>query len=111
MNEIGPPAKPSPLTSWEALHRRTIHHAAPWIKRSIRRIRLPDGRVIDDSCCIHPTDCMVVATQTPDNHFIMERQHKHGIGKIILTLPVGDIAAGEESLRAAQCELLERHNA
>jgi len=54
---------------------------------------------------------MVVATQTPDNHFIMERQHKHGIGKIILTLPAGDIAAGEESLRAAQCELLERHNA
>lgn len=111
MNEIGPPARPSPITSWEVLHQRTIYHTAPWIKRSIQRIRLPDRRVIDDFCCIHPTDDTVVAAQTPDNHFIMERQHKHGVGKIILTLPAGDIAAGEESLRAAQRELLERHNA
>ncbi|MBI5822242.1 MAG: hypothetical protein HZA88_24975 [Verrucomicrobia bacterium] len=101
MNEIGPPARPSPLSSWETLHQRTIHHAAPWINRSIHRIRLPDGRVIDDFCCIYPTDDMVVAVQTPDDHFIMERQHKHGVGKIILTLPAGGIAAGEESLRAA----------
>jgi len=99
------------FVSWEVLDSREVFAAPPWIRLSRHQIRLPDGRVVDNFHYIHLTDYAIVAAQTSDGRFIMERQYKHGVGKISLTLPAGDSAAGEEPLRAAQRELLERHNA
>ncbi len=96
-----------PLVPWEVLEGREIFAAPPWIRLSRQRIRLPDGRVIDDFHYIHLTDYAIVVAQTPDGRFILERQYKHGVGKVCLTLPAGGIAAGEDPLRAAQRELLE----
>ncbi|MCX6907610.1 MAG: NUDIX hydrolase [Verrucomicrobia bacterium] len=96
-----------PLAPWEVLEGREIFAAPPWIKLSRQRIRLPDGRVIDDFHYIHLTDYALVVAQVPNGRFIMERQYKHGVGKVCLTLPAGGITAGEDPLRAAQRELLE----
>jgi ADP-ribose pyrophosphatase len=96
-----------PLVPWEVLESREVFAAPPWIKLSRQRIRLPDGREIDDFHFIHLTDYAIVVAQVPDGRFILERQYKHGAGKVCLMLPAGGIADGEEPLRAAQRELLE----
>ncbi|MBI5684111.1 MAG: NUDIX hydrolase [Verrucomicrobia bacterium] len=95
------------IASWEVLEDREVFTAPPWIKLSRQRIRLPDGREIDDFHYIHLTDYTLVVAQVPDGRFIMERQYKHGVGRVSLTPPAGGIAAGEDPLRAAQRELLE----
>lgn len=99
--------KDKAIAPWEVLESREVFAAPPWIKLSRQRIRLPDGREIDDFHYIHLSDYALIVAQTPDGRFIVERQYKHGIGKVCLTVPAGGIAAGEEPLRAAQRELLE----
>jgi ADP-ribose pyrophosphatase len=96
-----------PLAPWELLESREVFAAPPWIKLSRQRIRLPDGREIDNFHYIHLTDYALIVAQTSDGRFIMERQYKHGVGKVSLTPPAGGIAPGEDPLRAAQRELLE----
>lgn len=96
-----------PLVPWEVLEGREVFAAPPWIKLSRQRIRLPDDRVIDDFHFIHLTDYALVMAQTADGRFVMERQYKHGVGRINLTPPAGGIAPGEDPLRAAQRELIE----
>ncbi|MFA6561746.1 MAG: NUDIX hydrolase [Verrucomicrobiia bacterium] len=95
------------LLPWQVLESRKVFAAPPWIRLSRQRIRLPDGRVVDDFHYIHLTDYAIVVAQTPDGRFILERQYKHGVGKVCLTLPAGGVAEGEDPLRAAQRELLE----
>jgi ADP-ribose pyrophosphatase len=70
-------------------------------------VRLPDGRVIHDYHRIEHPDCSVILAQTPSGEIIVERQYKHGPGKVGLCLPEGAIDPGETPLQAAQRELLE----
>jgi len=95
------------LKSWKTLERRKCYEAPPWISHSIHKVLLPDGRVIDDFNQVEIPDYAVVVATTPEELFILERQYKHGIGKVSLTLPGGTINAGEDPLDAAKRELLE----
>lgn len=63
--------------------------------------------MIDDFNQVEIPDYAVVVATTPGGLFILERQYKHGIGKVSLTLPGGTINAGEDPLDAAKRELLE----
>lgn len=107
MDEVEPPAQPPPLAPWEVLHQRTVYDGAPWVKVCLQRVRLPDGRAVDDFHQVQMVDYVIIVAQTVEGGFIFERQYKHGVGKVSLTLPAGGILAGEEPLRAAQRELLE----
>jgi ADP-ribose pyrophosphatase len=73
----------------------------------VQQIRLPDGRLIDNYYQFKMPDYVIVFAQTSTGKVIVERQYKHGIGKVSLTLPAGAIEDGEQPLAAAQRELME----
>jgi ADP-ribose pyrophosphatase len=95
------------LQPWETLKTCDLFVAAPWIKVSVQQVRLPDGKLVDDYYQIGLPEYAIVFAQTADARVIVERQYKHGVGKVSLMLPAGLIENGETPLAAAQRELLE----
>ena len=92
---------------WETLKSQVLYEVAPWIRLSKHQVRLPDGTVVDDYHRIEMPQFAVVFAQAADGRVIVERQYKHGVGRVVLTLPTGAVEDGEEPLNAAQRELLE----
>ncbi len=81
--------------------------ADPWLRVSVERVELPDGRIVDEYYQIALPDYAVVVAFTRDDRVVVERAYKHGPRRVFLCLPAGVIAVGEEPLAAAQRELLE----
>jgi ADP-ribose pyrophosphatase len=96
-----------PHTPWQVLATRDVYSAPPWLTVSLQEVCLPDGRVVNDYHRVQMPDYTVVFAETEDGRVLAERQYKHGIGRVTLTLPAGLVDAGEDALRAAQRELLE----
>jgi ADP-ribose pyrophosphatase len=99
--------KGSALQPWQVIKSRQVFDSPPWIRISMHDVRLPDGTVVKDYRQIELPDFVVVFAQTVDGKVIVERQYKHGIGKVSLMLPAGAIETGEDPLSAIQRELLE----
>ena len=93
--------------SWQVLNSREIYRAKPWIALSLQQVRLPDGTLVDDYHCVEMPAYTVIFAETEDGQVIVERQYKHGLRKVSLTLPAGLVEPGEDTLAAAQRELLE----
>ncbi|MEA2939449.1 MAG: ADP-ribose pyrophosphatase [Alphaproteobacteria bacterium] len=96
-----------PLEPWKTLARRELFRLDPRIAVFLETVELPDGRVVDDYCQVEMPVYSIVFAETVEGKFICERQYKHGIRRITLTLPAGHVEAGEEPLAAAQRELME----
>lgn len=94
-------------TAWETLESREVFGAPPWFHVMRERVRLPDGRVVDDYHRIVLADFAIIFAETADGHVLVERQYKHGPGTTGLSLPAGTVAPGESPLEAARRELLE----
>ena len=92
---------------WEVLKNDLIYEALPWIKLSVQQVRLPSGKVVDSFHRVKMPEYAVVVARTSDGRIIMERQYKHGVGKVSLMLPGGLIEPGEEPIAAAKRELEE----
>ena len=93
--------------AWEVLESREVFAAEPWIRLSVQKVRLPDGRVIDDYHQVDFPDYAVVFAQTRSGEVVVERLYKHGVGRECLALPSGLLEPGEEPIDAARRELLE----
>jgi len=102
-----PPNMEDASTAWTVLAEKSIYDASPWLELSVQHIRLPDGRTLDDYHRMRLTDFAGVFAETADGKVLVERQYKHGIGKVSLTLPAGMIEEGEDPLAGARRELLE----
>jgi len=92
---------------WGILKKKNIYEMAPWIKLAVHQVRLPNGTIVDNFHRVEMPEYAVVVAQRKDGKIIMERQYKHGVGKISLMLPGGLIEDGEDPLDAAKRELLE----
>jgi ADP-ribose pyrophosphatase len=68
---------------------------------------LPDGREIDDFNQVEIPDYAVIVATTVEGKYILERQYKHGIRAVTLTLPGGSINDNEAPHEAAKRELRE----
>ena len=68
---------------------------------------MPDGKVVKDYHRVQMPEYTVVFVETRNGQVIVERQYKHGIGGVTLMLPAGLVETGEDTLKAAQRELLE----
>lgn len=95
------------IECWEVLESREVFAAAPWIHVYREKIRLPEGRMIDDYHSVALADCVIVYAETGDCRVVVERRYHHGAGSVGLSLPAGAIGEGEDPLLAAQRELLE----
>jgi 8-oxo-dGTP pyrophosphatase MutT (NUDIX family) len=94
------------LVPWHVLSR------TPLLERtylSVRedRVRLADGREIDDFCVVESPDWAAVLCVTGDEHVPLVRQYRHGIGGVSWELPAGALEPGEEPLAGARRELRE----
>ena len=92
---------------WVSLGSRELLRVGRRLRVFAERIRLPDGREIEDYLQFETPAFTTIVAQTPDGCILCERQYKHGPKRLILTLPAGAIEVGEEPLAAAKRELLE----
>src|SRR5262245_60957605 len=102
-----PKSQPDPHAPWEIVDRRAVYACPPWITVELQQIRLPDGRLIDDYHRSLLPDYAVMFVETADGHVVVEKQYKHGVGAVTLTLPAGLMKPEEDPLLAAKRELLE----
>jgi len=97
----------SKLAAWKVLKGRTIYAAPPWLEVAVERVKLPDGRIVDDYHQVHLPDYVTVAARTPRREFILLRKYNHGFRRISIGFPGGRVENGEDPLEAARRELLE----
>ena len=95
------------LENWKILGNRDVYDAYPWIRVSVHKVRLPNGKVVDNFHRVKMPEYAVVVAETPEGLLVMERQYKHGVGRVSLMLPGGMIEEGEDAFVAAKRELLE----
>ncbi len=97
----------APLVRWEVLNTKVVYSAPPWVRLTLHRVRLPDGRVVDEYHKVTLPEFVIIVAQTPDWHLLIERHYKHGVGEVTLTFPAGMREDGEDPLVCAHRELLE----
>jgi ADP-ribose pyrophosphatase len=92
---------------WEVLDSEELLDASPWLKVTSERVRLPDGRVVEDYHRIDMSDFSAMYARTHDGRVVVLRQYLHGVRDICLTLPAGRLEIGEPPIEGAKRELLE----
>lgn len=95
------------MEKWQILQSEKVFSAANRFDIFKHTVCLPEGRIVDDFYYAQAQDFVVIFAQTKDDKIIVERQYKHGTGKIEITLPAGLIEKDEEPILAAQRELRE----
>ena len=69
-------------------------------------VQLPDGSQATREYIVHPGAVMVIA-QMNDGRFVMERQYRYPVQRVMIEFPAGKLDAGESCLACAQRELRE----
>lgn len=92
---------------WRVLETKEIFVARPWLKLSVEKVEVTDGRIVDDFYKLDLPDFTVVFAETPEGRTLVIRQYKHGPQRVSLTLPGGQMDPEENPLTAARRELLE----
>ena len=69
-------------------------------------IRLPDGHSATREYVVHPGAAVIVPV-LPDGRFVLERQFRYPLRRVMLEFPAGKIDPGEKALATAQRELRE----
>ncbi len=93
------------LEPWKVLERRQILKDQ-WIDVVADRVQTQRG-VMDSFYLLRPKNWSLVVAVNEQGEFILVRQYRHGLGKIIWEFPAGAVDPDENSLEAAQRELLE----
>ena len=70
------------------------------------RIRLPDASESTREYVVHPGAALIVPVLA-DGRFVLERQFRYPVGRVMLEFPAGKIDPGESSFATAQRELVE----
>lgn len=91
---------------WKVLSSRKLIER-PWMNVRVDRAELPNGTICEEYYVLHyPTWVNVIAI-TEDGEFILERQYRHGIGRVSTEICAGCAEDGEDPLTAAKRELWE----
>jgi ADP-ribose pyrophosphatase len=70
------------------------------------RVKLPGGGIGTREFVVHPGAVLVVPV-LDDGRFVLERQFRYPVGRVMLEFPAGKIDEGESTLGTAQRELKE----
>ncbi len=92
---------------WEVLESKEVLAVESRLTVSVQKIKLPDGKIIDDYYQIHLPESVIMVAQTVKGKILMSKQYLHGFRKVSTVLPAGGIENGESPLVAAQRELME----
>jgi len=92
---------------WEVMEEQRVLAAEPWLDVYLQKVRLPDGRVIDDYYRVRLPRYVIVVPLTDDDRVVMLRGYRHGVGRTTLGVVGGLMEPGEEPELTARRELLE----
>lgn len=92
---------------WKVIKEKNVFSVKNRLTVSIQKIKLPDGRIIDDYYQVHLPESVVTVALTNKHEVVMSRQYFHGFRRVSMVLPGGLIEKDEKPLQAAQRELLE----
>lgn len=92
--------------NWTIL-KSTYSFICPWLKVRKDHVRMPSGVEMDDFYVVEANDWVNVIAITEEGRFILEEQYRHGIQRVCLELPAGNVSEDEDPLAAAKRELLE----
>lgn len=92
---------------WKILNERGIFTVKNRLKVSKQRIKLPDGKIIDDYYQVYLPESVMVVARTKDKKFVMSKQYLHGLRQVSIVLPGGMVEKRENPLKTAKRELLE----
>lgn len=95
------------FSPWEVLGSNELLNAKPWLTVTSERVRLPDGRIVDDFYRVDMSEFAVMHVRTTNGRLIALKQYRHGVGGVCLALPGGGVEEGEPPVDAAKRELLE----
>lgn len=95
------------MQPWEVLEERCVYRNKHWLTVHEHRVRLPNGRIIEDYLVTEVPEVVMVFAITADGEVLLVEQYRHGTGRDLLDLVAGYIDAGEDPLAAAQRELEE----
>ncbi len=91
---------------WRVIDSKVVVES-PFFRLRCDQIELPDGTRVGDYYVRESRGFAVVFALTPNEHVVLVRQYKHGIGEVVLELPAGGIDRGEEPAACAARELGE----
>ncbi len=95
------------MKSWETLSKEIILNMPPFLRVEAHKIKLPDGRVIEDWPWLITPDFAVVVAITENDEYLCFRQTKYSVEGTTLALVGGYIDDDEQPLVAAKRELFE----
>ena len=92
---------------WKVIKEKKIFSVKNRLAVSVQKIKLPDGRIIDDYYQVHLHESVITVASTDEKKIVMSRQYFHGFRKVSIVLPGGIIDRGDKPLQTAKRELLE----
>jgi 8-oxo-dGTP pyrophosphatase MutT (NUDIX family) len=78
-----------------------------WFRVRKDKVKLPNGKVLDDFYIWENPDVALVVPVTEDNKLILVKQYKHGSGEIMIEFPAGYVDDNEKNIETAKRELEE----
>lgn len=76
------------IEKWELLEEKDIS-PSKWFPLFLQKIKLPDGRILDDYYISKLSDVGMVMAISKDNEVFFVRQYKQAAGDILLEFPAG----------------------
>lgn len=92
---------------WEVLGSETVLDQPPFLRVTMQKVRLPDGRVIKDWPIIDTRDYVNVVALNEAGEVMVIEGYKHGVGRSNWQVVGGYLEPGEDPMSAVQRELLE----
>lgn len=94
------------MKKWKKLDSK-IAFDNKWFKVRQDKVKLPDGKIIDDYYVWLEGDLSLIVPVTKGKQIILVKQYKHASGQIMIEYPAGYVDEGETPEQAAKRELLE----
>lgn len=92
---------------WEILETKELLHIDSRLTISVQKVKLPDGRIINDYYHVEFPHSVITVARTIDDRVVMSKQYLHGYEDVSIVLPAGTTEKGEDPLETAKRELLE----
>jgi ADP-ribose pyrophosphatase len=106
MKQSPDPSTSSPVRPWKLLSSSTALDEK-WFPVRKDVVQLPSGKIVDDYFVWEAPHIVDVVPVTPDGSFVLVRQYRHAMGKIMVQFPAGAQDKGETPEQAAARELEE----
>ena len=92
---------------WQARGENYLFRRPPWLVLRHQTFRLPTGREIADYWISEYPPWVSVVAVTTDDHLVLLRQYRPGIGAVHWEIPAGVAEPNEDEEQSARRELLE----